>query len=524
MKSSLDYRIQPLAISTLSNGLLFSSKKQAQTENATFIHNLDKRVSEPIIHMLTDKEPEIRRNPIPTGAIYRSLIPTRVEPEAGSCQKPVRRVRSSRKGRFLSSASSQRSTVSSAFSIRTARQKITLLDLPVELIDDIFSNLDQPSLLELLQVSKQISSLCIRHLYFDPQFRSTYRFAQFVTTVSHNQELANYVKVLDLSAIPSQVREGTGEVLAGWRDWKLRAEPFYTVSGPSTSTVSQRTTSLIPPDLIATPQPRVATTPASMKTHPLKTRNFTDSYNNPKSENTKKQSKLRRYSKFTNHQAGPDPTPKRKQPFSLRSQKSTQQISTPVPVSTKLNTVVQKPASTHPTQSFRLKKFLHARDIPLGALLHIFKCCRNLHIIDLSRVTLANDYFITSRTKYPITSLSGHIFVSDVACLNTWLPQDVCPVHPTDLVEALCELRFLVTLNVKSATWLTTDLVRRFIDKAESVRFTGTLRVLDFTDSGLAKNLKWAVQGTPDKIKKALEDKEIAESRPISYRLRVQVE
>lgn len=63
-------------------------------------------------------------------------------------------------------------------------------------------------------------------LYAKPYFRSTYRFAQFVTTVSHNQKLAELVRELDLSHI-SKLQRDSG--LAGWREWKFRSESLYSI-------------------------------------------------------------------------------------------------------------------------------------------------------------------------------------------------------------------------------------------------------------------------------------------------------
>lgn len=532
----------------------------------------------------------LKKSPIPTGAIYRSLIPKLEEKD-----RKIRRTRSSRlPNKPISSASSLRSSVSSIFSLRTTtsaatasrKPKLSLLDLPVELIDDILANLDQKSLFQLLQVSRPISSLTIRHLYFDPKFTSTYRFAQFVTVITHNWEFANYVKVLDLSGITRATRPGTGEVLAGWRDWKLRSEPLYSTSSASTwpSTMSSSTTTASPTNpasnsisfsgssLLITDSPapsgskKTIKPPASSSAAVTMKRNGSNeqfgssapmptiaiskdsvahdlarSRSRSLSESQRaahKRSGLRLYSKLSlsssdllsidaNHPTQPTSAHlkskhKPSSPFSSAGHGTTNTITTAPTNTTHSKSPPTSPAHPshtlppHPVQSFLLRQFSNSRDIPTGALLHVFKCCKNLLVVDLSRLQLANDYFIRApRRKYPITAASGYIFVSDVARLHTWPQQDITPINCSEIIDLLCELRFLTTLTLKRATWLSKDLVKRFLNNAEAINFTNTMQGLDFTDSGLARDLEWAICGTPEKLKVALEPKEEADdNRP----------
>lgn len=575
----------PLAISRLSNGLLFSSTSgihpahqltspcssssfqalstQAVMESSTyafFNHLIEqtttnaRKPSRPILselhkptevyqnppvildapelHLNDDEDhepptapPPPSKSPIPTGAIYRSLIP-QILPEGDA--RP-RRVRTSRPGsRQISSASSIRScrsTISSAFSLKsnasicttTHRRRLVLLDLPVELIDDILANLDQPSLLTLLQVCRPVSALAIRHLYFEPQFTSTYRLAQFVTTVTHNVELAHYVKVLDLSHITCSARKGTGEPLAGWRDWKLRTEPLYSLVGSHGSPGNAHRNVSHPPSQ------RILSTGA--ETAP-------DGHISPRrplnESRPSKRGGLRRYSKSSHSSTDLqelDSTAKGKRKLLPGHTSNGNHQATPTaPKHTHVAT--QSPfkhaSSSHPVQSFLLRQFTNSRDVPLGALLHLLMVCHNLLIVDLSRLPLATDYFInetpsmmlsssrhpTQLRKFPITSASGYIFVSDVARLRAFPQHALKQVSISQLMNAIAGLRFLTTLNLGSATWLSKELVNRFLDTAESVQFTQTLQTLDFRDSGLARDLEWAIQGTPEEVKAAASPKE----------------
>ena len=64
-------------------------------------------------------------------------------------------------------------------------------------------------------------------IYSKPEFASTYRFAQFVTTVIHSQHYAEMVRVLDLSRFGQEDLKDLP--LAGWREWKYRSEPLYSI-------------------------------------------------------------------------------------------------------------------------------------------------------------------------------------------------------------------------------------------------------------------------------------------------------
>ena len=92
-----------------------------------------------------------------------------------------------------------------------------------EVKDHIFSFLPQQSLYLLLLTGPALSEEAAIALYHSPKFRTTYRFAQFVTTVSHSSRYANMVRVFELS--DRKEPENRVNELASWREWQYREKP-----------------------------------------------------------------------------------------------------------------------------------------------------------------------------------------------------------------------------------------------------------------------------------------------------------
>lgn len=467
-------------------------------------------------------------------SIYQSLIPTLASDQRQSERRPSHRSRTSRQpSKLLSSASSLRSTVSTIFSLRSSNQtqkkpRVQLLDFPLELLDDILGNLDQASLLNLVTVSKFVSSLVIRHLYFEPQFVSTYRLAQFVTTVSTNEEVASYVKILDLSSIPvNLLKPGTDQPLAGWRDWKLRSEPLYSVNSSTHSLQTFHSMS-----------GRVISPLESIKPKPPRQRSKSEVVAPTRGQlvaPSKKRSVLLRYSKFASsfgsskHTAlgnsdssvdcaQPKLSRKRRRALSLTSYGSSRTGEGLKPIKSHVGDMNHptlllqqqqqelqrnKFLATHPTQSVLLRQYANSKDIPVGALLHILACCQNIIIADLSNVQLADDYYVTEAKLYPAKANSGMIFVSDVARLHFWPDEHIRTATPETVVTSVAALRMLRTVNIKNVTWLTKGQVARMLESVVSVEGEGV--ECDFRGSGLARGLEWAVKGSVEELRKQIE-------------------
>ncbi len=94
----------------------------------------------------------------------------------------------------------------------------------------IFSHLPQESLCCLLLTGPALSEEAAILLYHSPKFRTTYRFAQFVTTISHSRRYADMVRVFELS--DRKDAEDRANRFASWREWKYREIPLYAAQAP----------------------------------------------------------------------------------------------------------------------------------------------------------------------------------------------------------------------------------------------------------------------------------------------------
>ncbi|KAK6540937.1 hypothetical protein TWF694_008320 [Orbilia ellipsospora] len=130
--------------------------------------------------------------------------------------------------RLSSSAASIHSTTSSFRSRKRKYYQVACLtSMPCEILDQVFCHLNQKELHAILLCNKYLADSAAPALYATPKFASTYRFAQFVSLITHNSPLANLVREIDLSNIAAETPEDLA--LAGWRDWKYRNEPLHTI-------------------------------------------------------------------------------------------------------------------------------------------------------------------------------------------------------------------------------------------------------------------------------------------------------
>lgn len=128
-------------------------------------------------------------------------------------------------------------TVSNGRGPRKASSQVALEALPFEIKDQIFSYLPQADLFNLLLTSPCFTAAITIQLYHEPKFPTTYRFAQFVTTVSHSKRYADMVKILDIPGPGNPWNKESHR--ATWREWKYRAQPLYAAQFPSQSSAKQ---------------------------------------------------------------------------------------------------------------------------------------------------------------------------------------------------------------------------------------------------------------------------------------------
>lgn len=108
----------------------------------------------------------------------------------------------------------------------TVDEAASLTNIPTELVYAITLYLSRADLLNLMCACQHLRQETTPLLYETPYFMSTYRFGQFVTTVSHKPQLADLVRELDLSHISNLPEDCR---LAGWREWKYRDEALYSL-------------------------------------------------------------------------------------------------------------------------------------------------------------------------------------------------------------------------------------------------------------------------------------------------------
>ncbi|KAH8820405.1 hypothetical protein F5884DRAFT_47442 [Xylogone sp. PMI_703] len=216
-----------LRVSQRSNGLAFSHHhflsssitSPPQSHYTPFISKIDGTVTPRLREKrATALRPVMENRGDETVVIkYRSLIPP-----AKSFSNSLQRRRNS------SSTASLKSFTSSVLRRRKYAVAPNLSTLPVEILDAVCQHLQQPELHALMLTNSNVSEVAASYLYIKPHFASTYRYAQFVWTVSHRAHYAQMVRELDLSYCWGQgQKDGELVPLAGWREFKYRNHDLY---------------------------------------------------------------------------------------------------------------------------------------------------------------------------------------------------------------------------------------------------------------------------------------------------------
>ncbi|KAF4627929.1 hypothetical protein G7Y89_g10221 [Cudoniella acicularis] len=141
-------------------------------------------------------------------------------------------------------------------------------------------------------------------------------------------------------------------------------------------------------------------------------------------------------------------------------------------------------SSSHPPASPFLKSYHRTRDVPIGGLCHVLSSCLKLRKLNLSRVQLAADFLVRS-PLFKSDTTEGLLFVSDVPKSWTWASSDLTPVYADEVVR-----------------WV--------LMRGERMRRDRGLSRVDFRESGMTKDIRWAVKGTRDEVEKIV--KEVVEN------------
>ena len=107
----------------------------------------------------------------------------------------------------------------------TVRMGCKLESLALEIQHLIFNYLSQEMLYNLTITSPSFSEVATTILYHSPAFPSSFRFAQFVTTISHSRQHAEMVRIFRVSGETED--RSRASKLASWIEWKYRTVPYY---------------------------------------------------------------------------------------------------------------------------------------------------------------------------------------------------------------------------------------------------------------------------------------------------------
>ena len=144
---------------------------------------------------------------------------------------------------------------------------------------------------------------------------------------------------------------------------------------------------------------------------------------------------------------------------------------------------------THPAPSPFQKSFHRTRDLPIGGICHVLAACKKIKKVNLSRVQIASEYLVVSN-KVPPTANSGLVFLSDMPRLWPWPSSELVHITADGIVNALTAMGDLEVVKARNCLWLTTARVERLLRKSGQ-----KLRKVDLRESGLDKEIRWAVKG-----------------------------
>lgn len=269
---------------------------------------------------------------------------------------------------------------------------VQIRNLPVEMLQQIFELIgDKKTYINCMFVSKQFYQLSKPHVYKEVSFKSTYRFAQFITYLRVNPDVGMYVEHVDLSQIEPgandedsdiesptqddssdpQVRhpktnshdtQHEGKILAGWRDWKFKSNPVYsTVSSPLSKVNSN-----------------------SQNLH--RTHHSTKSQKSVTSK-LSSSSKILRLSHLVLFKG------RKRQKLNTRRRNSLP----PVPTEINLQTIRR---SSHPSINRLLISYATSKDLPIGYVLHLISICPNIVCLNLGNLSISTDYEISRSMMY----------------------------------------------------------------------------------------------------------------------------
>ncbi|PSS22845.1 hypothetical protein M430DRAFT_48475 [Amorphotheca resinae ATCC 22711] len=156
--------------------------------------------------------------------------------------------------------------------------------------------------------------------------------------------------------------------------------------------------------------------------------------------------------------------------------------------------------SSHPAPSPLLKGFRRMRDIPVGGICHVLGACKRIRKINISRLQLASD-FLLRPPEYPNSQPHSQIFVSDIPPSWTWQYSEAIPLYADEIISYILKLPYLESVTARNCLWLTTSRVGRLMREAGE-----SLRSVDFRESGMQKDVRWAIRGGREEVLRIVEE------------------
>lgn len=263
--------------------------------------------------------------------------------------------------------------------------------LPIEILDYVFFLINNKDDYKSCMYVNRLFYFFSKLYYYERlEFTSTYRFAQFILYLRLNSDVGQYVKSIDMSGIKAGLDDRVIEdaeniqmgnitedlaqlgnqpihqhvdfddspkVLAGWRDWKVKSYPLYSINSTSQVSLTKTHTNV---------STKSSKSTKSTKLSSIKNRIF-------------RSNKRRRSSSG---------------PTSRKAQKVSREELYDIPP------ILQRNASSHPLMNKFLLNYSTSKDIPIGYILHLINLCPNVESLNLGGLSLSTDYEVNKSAMY----------------------------------------------------------------------------------------------------------------------------
>ncbi|CDK27873.1 unnamed protein product [Kuraishia capsulata CBS 1993] len=200
-------------------------------------------------------------------------------------------------------------------------------------------------------------------------------------------------------------------------------------------------------------------------------------------------------------------------------------------------------SSRHPLANKFLMNYCFSKDLPVGYVIHLIQECEHLKVLNLSNLSLSPDFemrdyeffdWCTGRGKIKtplrtgiglnygsmlleadkkveepkLPPVSKPVFLSDTVMREAkqGRPEHKKLMH-SEILEAASKLEGLEEIHLCSLIWTSKKDIFRFINDSRSIQ-NGHLRVLDATDSGMARGLPWARRRSVKEWRRYIDDDE----------------